>query len=154
MNNYSCLDYWYFFWNDFCKEVQITGQQFIALFNEDEQPNHRYSPVPQNIIEQKVIKKIPVTPKEIVIDIEKLLNSDTKPQTILTHKTESNTKLQNILTHNSDSNNKMQDVVTHNVVTHNVVTHKTLEEKATIQDFKDFILISQYEDEFEVLDIV
>jgi len=76
MDNYSCLDYWY----DFCKKIQNTCEQFIALFNENESENkndppyHRYSPIPQDIIEPKVIKKVSVTPKEVIIDIEKLLN--------------------------------------------------------------------------------
>ena len=69
MNNYSCLDYWYFFWGELCKEIQITGKQFRALFNKSEIPNHHYRSVPQDIIEPIVLKKTPVTPKDVVIDI-------------------------------------------------------------------------------------
>jgi hypothetical protein len=132
MNNYSCLDYWYFFWDDFCKEIQITGEQFMALFNDVEIPNHRYSPVPQNIIEPKVLKKTLVPPKDVVIDIEKLLNSDDK-------------KIENVSATRTDSNNKIE----------NVITHKTSEEKPVTPDFiKEFTLINQSDDEFEVLEIV
>ena len=134
MDNYSCLDYWY----DFCKKIQNTCEQFIALFNENESENkndppyHRYSPIPQDIIEPKVIKKVSVTPKEVIIDIEKLLNSN-------------DTKIQNIPTLKIESNNKIQ----------NVITHETFEEKAaTSEHIKDLILINQYEDDFEVLDMV
>ena len=119
MNNYSCLDYWYFFWGDFCKEIQITGKQFMGLFNEAEIPNHRYSQVPQNIIEQQVLRTRPVTPKDVVIDIKKLQND-------MTHKTDN--KLQNNMTHKTDTKE--------------------------IDFIKDFILISQYDNEFEVLDMV
>ena len=133
MDNYSCLDYWY----EFCKKIQNSCEQFMALFNKNDNdikidtPCHCYSPVPQDIIEPKVIKKFPVTPKEIIIDIEKLLNSDTKIQNIPTHKIESNIKIQN------------------------VTTRETSEEKVVMLDIiKDLILINQYEDEFEVLDMV
>lgn len=60
MNNYSCLDYWYFFWDDFCKEVEITTNQFMALFNDDletEIPRHAYSPVSTVDNIPKVIKR-------------------------------------------------------------------------------------------------
>ena len=130
MDNYSCLDYWY----EFCKKIQNSCEKFMALFDEsknkseNEFPNHCYSPVPQDIIEPKVIKKLSVTPKEVIIDIEKLLNSD-------------DTKIQNIPTPKIESNIKIQ----------NVITHEPFEDKDIIMDL---ILINQYEDEFEVLDMI
>ena len=60
MNNYSCLDYWYFFWDDFCKEVEITTEQFMALFNDEFEtviPRHTYSPVSTVDNIPKVIKR-------------------------------------------------------------------------------------------------
>jgi len=197
MNNYSCLDYWYFFWGDFCKEIQITGKQFMGLFNEAEIPNHRYSQVPQNIIEQQVLRTRPVTPKDVVIDIKKLQNdmthktdnklqnnmthkTDNKLQSDMTHKTDTkdnklqndmthktDNKLQNNMTHKTDTkDNKLQNDMTHktdnklqNNMTHktdnklqNNMTHKT--DTKEIDFIKDFILISQYDNEFEVLDMV
>jgi hypothetical protein len=60
MNNYSCLDYWYFFWDDFCKEVEITTEQFMALFNDEsetETPRHTYTMVSTVDNSPKVIKR-------------------------------------------------------------------------------------------------
>jgi len=56
----------------------------------------------------------------------------------MTHKTDN--KLQNNMTHKTD--NKLQ----------NNMTHKT--DTKEIDFIKDFILISQYDNEFEVLDMV
>lgn len=60
MNNYSCLDYWYFFWDDFCKEIEITTEQFMALFNDELEtdiPRHTYTPVSTVDNTPKVIKR-------------------------------------------------------------------------------------------------
>jgi hypothetical protein len=60
MNNYSCLDYWYFFWDDFCKEVEITTDQFMALFNDESEteiPRHTYTMVSTVDNTPKVIKR-------------------------------------------------------------------------------------------------
>ena len=45
MNNYSCLDYWCFFWDDVSREIQITFEQFMALFNDEDVPIQQYRPV-------------------------------------------------------------------------------------------------------------
>jgi hypothetical protein len=57
MNNYSCLDYWYLFCDDLCREIQITYVQFLALFNEDEIPRHTYTMVSTVDNTPKVIKR-------------------------------------------------------------------------------------------------
>jgi hypothetical protein len=128
MNNYSCLDYWYFFWDDFCKEVEITTEQFMALFNNDIEtdiPRHTYT----------MVSTVDNTPKVIKRDSDKATIHE-RNKTI---EIEAPALIQ------------VPEVIP-------VIPSMSIPEIVPINNGKttqdDFTVLNRYEDDFEILDMV